>query len=63
MEGTNGSSCIYSRGLPFQTSLGGEALGPLKAQCPSIRQCQAGETGVGGWWGKTFIEGGGEEMG
>jgi hypothetical protein len=28
--------------------MGGEALGPEKAQCPSVGECQGGETGVGG---------------
>jgi hypothetical protein len=38
--GTLGSSCICSRGWPFWTLMGGEAFGPLKAQCPSVRECQ-----------------------
>jgi hypothetical protein len=28
--------------------MGGKALGPVKAQCPSIRECQGRENGVGG---------------
>jgi hypothetical protein len=35
--------------------MGGEALGPVKAQCPSIGECYGGEAGVGGW-GSTLIE-------
>jgi hypothetical protein len=29
--------------------VGGEALGPVKAGCPSVGECQGGELGVGGW--------------
>ena len=29
--------------------MGGEALGPVKAQCPSVGECQDREAGVGGW--------------
>jgi hypothetical protein len=28
--------------------MGGEALGPVKAQCPSVGECQDQEAGVGG---------------
>ena len=28
--------------------MGGEALGPMKAQCPSVGECQGQEAGVGG---------------
>jgi hypothetical protein len=28
--------------------MGGEALGPVKAVCPSIGECQGREAGVGG---------------
>jgi hypothetical protein len=28
--------------------MGGEALGPVKAQCPSLGECQGQEVGVGG---------------
>jgi hypothetical protein len=37
--------------------MGGEALGPVKAQCASTGECQSGEAGVGGW-GSTLIEAG-----
>jgi hypothetical protein len=30
----------------------GKALGPVKAQCPSVGECQSGEVGVGGWVGE-----------
>jgi len=29
--------------------MGGEALGPVKAQCPSVEECQGGEVGRSGW--------------
>ena len=28
--------------------MGGEALGPVKAQCPNVGECQDQEAGVGG---------------
>ena len=37
--------------------MGGKALGPTKAQCPSVGECQAGEVG-GGEWVNTLIEAG-----
>ena len=46
--GTHGSSCICSRGWLCWTSKGGEALGPEKARCPSIGECQDRDLGVGG---------------
>jgi hypothetical protein len=30
----------------------GEALGPVKVRCPSVRECQDGEVGVGEWVGE-----------
>jgi hypothetical protein len=42
------SSCVCSRGWPSRSSMGGEVLGPLKILCPSIRECQGQEWGVGG---------------
>ena len=47
-SGTHGSSCICSRGWPSQSSMVGEALGPVKVLCPSIGDCQRQERGVGG---------------
>ena len=38
--------------------MGEEVLGPLKAHCPSVWECQGGEVGVSGW-GSTLIEAGG----
>ena len=37
---TCGSSYICSRGWPSWSSIGGEALGPVKALWPSIGECQ-----------------------
>ena len=45
--GTHGSSCICSRGWPSWLSVRGEALGPVKALCPSVGECQGQEAGVG----------------
>jgi hypothetical protein len=36
------------RGWPCQKSMVEEALGPVKALCPSVRECQGQEAGVGG---------------
>ena len=33
---------------PYLASVGGEALGPVKARCPSVGECQDREAGVGG---------------
>jgi hypothetical protein len=48
-------------------SVGGEALGPVKAQCSSVVECQGSEVGVGGCrsilieagedrWDRGFVE-------
>jgi hypothetical protein len=34
--------------MPSRSSMGGEALGPVKVLCPSIGECQGQEAGVGG---------------
>jgi hypothetical protein len=39
--------------------MGGEALGPMKALCPSVGECQGQEAGVGG----LVSRGLGEEIG
>jgi hypothetical protein len=44
----HGSSCICSRGWPSWSSMGGEALSPVKALCPSGGESQDQEVGVGG---------------
>ena len=46
--GTNGSSHMGSRGWPGRTSVGGEALGFVKAHCPRVGEYQVREAGVGG---------------
>ena len=46
--GTHGSSRICSRGWPYGTSMGGEVLDPMKAQCPSAGEYQDREVGVVG---------------
>jgi len=30
--------------------MGGESLGPIKAQCPSVGKCQVGKMKGSGWW-------------
>jgi hypothetical protein len=40
--------CNSIGGWPSQPSLGGEALGLAKIICPSTRECQGQEVGVGG---------------
>jgi hypothetical protein len=56
--GTHGSSCICSRGWLCQTSMGGEAFGPVNARCHSVEECQVGrQECVGEWW-STLIEAG-----
>jgi hypothetical protein len=47
--GTCGSSCICSWGWPSQSSMGGKALGPMKALCPSIGEGQDWEWEWVGW--------------
>ena len=46
--GTHSSSCICNRGWPSRlSSMGGEALGPVKVLFPSIGEYQGREAGVG----------------
>jgi hypothetical protein len=40
--------------------MGGEALGPLEARCPSVGECQGSEVEVGEWV-STLIEARGGE--
>jgi hypothetical protein len=65
--GTHDSSHICSRGWPYLASMGGEVLGPVKARCPSLGECQGSEQGVGGWVGDLLHRntgvGGGNGMG
>jgi hypothetical protein len=46
-HGTHGSSCICSRGWPSRSSMGEEALGSVKALCPSVEECKGREVGEG----------------
>jgi hypothetical protein len=32
--------------------MGGEALGPVKTQCPSVGECQGNEVDMSGWVGE-----------
>jgi hypothetical protein len=34
-------------GWPSRSSMGGEALGPVKVLCPCIGKCQGQEAGIG----------------
>jgi hypothetical protein len=45
-------------GWPSRSSMGGEALGPVKVLCPSIRECQGQKVGVG-----SLVSGGGGNKG
>jgi hypothetical protein len=47
--GTHNSSHLCSKGRAYWTSMGGEALGPVKARCPSVGECQGREAEMGGW--------------
>jgi hypothetical protein len=42
--------------------MGGEALGPVKALCPSVAECQGQEAGVGGLVSRGCGEGIGDEI-
>jgi hypothetical protein len=44
--------------------MGGKALVPVKAQCPSVGKYKDREAGVNGWggWGSMLIEAGVEGM-
>ena len=46
--GTHGSSWLYIIGWPSWSSVGIEALGPVKTLCPNVRECQGQEAGVDG---------------
>ena len=56
---THGSSHICSRGWFCQTSVGGEALGPVKALCSRVLRNARAERQewVEGWW-STLIKAG-----
>ena len=40
------------QGWPSGSSMGREALGPVKVLCPSIGECQGQEAGMGGFWSR-----------
>ena len=40
---------VAEDGLVSRSSMGGEALGPVKVPCPSVGECQGQEAGVVGW--------------
>jgi hypothetical protein len=48
---TQGSSCICSKGLTYLAPMGGEALSPVDAQCPSVVEFQGSEVGADRWEG------------
>jgi hypothetical protein len=51
-RGTYSSNSICGRGWPCQASMGGEALGSIKAWCPSVAKFEVGKAKVGGWVGE-----------
>ena len=48
-RGAHGFSLIRSRRWPCQASMEEETLVQVKAQFPSVGECQGGEVGVGRW--------------
>jgi hypothetical protein len=61
--GIHGSSHIWIKGWPCQISMGGEALGPVKAQCPSVGECRVGRRELLGGWGIIIMDEGGGRIG
>jgi hypothetical protein len=53
--GTHGSSYICIRGWPSWSSMGGEAICPVKVLWPSIGECQGQKAELGG-----LVSGGGD---
>jgi hypothetical protein len=53
-------SCFLAQAFP-RASMGGEALGPLKALSSSVEECQSQEAGLGRFmsWGMRERDGGG----
>ena len=51
-KSTDGSRCICSKGYLYLVSMGREALGPVKAQCPSVGECLGSAARVGRWVGE-----------
>jgi hypothetical protein len=50
--GTHASSSICNRGWPCWASMGGQALGFVKARCPRVGEFEGGEMGGFGWVGE-----------
>jgi hypothetical protein len=48
MVGLMAPAAYIAEDWPGWSSMGGEALGPEKALCPIIGECQGQESGVGG---------------
>jgi hypothetical protein len=46
MVGLMALAAYVAEEWPSQSSMGGEALGPVKVLCPSIGDCQGQEAGV-----------------
>jgi hypothetical protein len=46
--GSHGTNHVCSRGWSCGTSMRREALGPVKARCPRVGECQDREAEVGG---------------
>jgi hypothetical protein len=49
--GTHGYSQICNRVWPCQSSMGEEALGPVKARCPSVGELEGRDVGGSVWVG------------
>lgn len=60
---THGSSCIFSKGWPNRSSMGGESLGSVKVLCSSIGECKGQEGGVGGLVSRSGMGAGGGVVG
>jgi hypothetical protein len=60
---THGSSFKCSRGWPCRVSMREEALGPVKARCPTVGKCQGGKVGVGEWLRENTHKNGRGKMG
>ena len=52
---------ICSRGWTCWASMGGEALFPVNAPCPSVGKCHSSKSGVGWWKADILIEAGVED--
>jgi hypothetical protein len=50
--------------MPYQAPMGGEALGPVKAPCPSVEECRVErQEWVSGWVNTLIDAGGGNGIG